>query len=129
MRTSYRRLICLTIVLCSIAILGCSSGFDYSYGRKITGGDPIAGKQAIFKHDCTSCHAIPGFESNAGLAGPPLDHWSRQRMIEDSWHNTPDNLQRWIRSSESMNPNTVMKLLSINEKDARDIAAYLFSLR
>ena len=117
------------VVSLGLTLAGCSNGFDYSKGRRMTGGDPIVGKRAIFKRDCTSCHVIPGFEGNTEVAGPALSHWAKHGMIEDTWPNTPENLERWIRFSETMNPETVMKLLSVNEKDAKDISAYLFSLQ
>jgi cytochrome c1 len=43
--------------------------------------------------------------------------------------NTPDNLIKWIREPQSIEPRTKMPALGVTEKDARDIAAYLFSLR
>ena len=108
---------------------GCSrGGIDYAQGRSMTGGDPEAGKQAIVMHDCHSCHVIPGIEGDAVTQGPELAHWAKRRKVAGEWPNTPENLENWIRHSEQLRPRTTMKLMTVNEKDARDIAAYLYSL-
>jgi cytochrome c len=36
---------------------------------------------------------------------------------------------RWIRDPQSVNPRTVMPNLGVTEQHARDMAAYLYSLR
>ena len=43
--------------------------------------------------------------------------------------NNPDNLIRWIRGPRDINPKTDMPNMSVTESDARDIAAYLLTLR
>jgi cytochrome c1 len=35
----------------------------------------------------------------------------------------------WIRTPQSFEPGTVMPNMDVGERDARDIAAYLFTLR
>ena len=42
---------------------------------------------------------------------------------------TPDNLIRWIRDPQGVEPGTVMPNMGVAEADARDIAAYLYTLR
>jgi cytochrome c len=92
------------------------------------GGNAEAGKLAIVMHDCHSCHAIPGIESDGHVQEPSLSRWATRKTIVKEWPNSPANLENWIRHSEQLRPGTTVKLLSINEKDARDIAAYLYSL-
>jgi len=113
----------------AVSLCGCSSGgVDFAQGEKMTGGDAEAGKHAIVIHDCSSCHVIPGIEGDVNVQGPPLSRWATRKTIAKEWPNTPANLEDWIRHSEELRPGTTMKLMSISEKDARDIAAYLFSL-
>jgi cytochrome c2 len=114
------------IVVGSLA--SCSGSVDFAQGQKMTGGDPEAGKQAIVMHDCHSCHMIPGIEGEEHDKGPSLKQWASQKTIAKEWPNTPANLENWIRHSEQLRPGTTMKMMTINEKDARDIAAYLYSL-
>ncbi|HEY4959458.1 MAG TPA: c-type cytochrome [Terriglobales bacterium] len=110
------------------SLCGCSERIDFAQGQKMTGGDPEAGKQAIVLHDCHSCHVIPGIEGEQHVQGPALDHWASRKSIAKQWPNTPADLENWIRHSEQLLPGTTMKMMSVNEKDARDIAAYLYSL-
>jgi cytochrome c len=110
------------------SLCGCSERVHFAQGQEMTGGDPEAGRQAIVRHDCHSCHVIPGIEGERDVQGPALDHWASRKSIAQQWPNTPTNLENWIRHSEQLRPGTTMKMMSINEKDARDIAAYLYSL-
>jgi cytochrome c1 len=80
-------------------------------------------------HDCHSCHVIPGIEGDQTTQGPGLEHWSKRKTIANEWPNTPQNLENWIQHSEQLRPATTMKLLNVSENDARDIAAYLYSLK
>jgi cytochrome c2 len=80
------------------------------------------------KHDCTSCHTVPRIEGDENVQGPSLSHWASRDLVAKEWPNTPENVENWIRHSEQLRPSTTMKLMTVDEKDARDIAAYLFSL-
>jgi len=41
--------------------------------------------------------------------------------------NTPDNLIRWIVNPREIDPKTAMQVTGISTREARDIAAYLYS--
>jgi cytochrome c1 len=43
--------------------------------------------------------------------------------------NTPENLMRWVRRPQEINPHTAMPDTGVTEEDARHIAAYLYTLR
>jgi cytochrome c1 len=43
--------------------------------------------------------------------------------------NTPENMARWIRAPQEVAPLTAMPNLGVTQRDARDIAAYLATLR
>ena len=43
--------------------------------------------------------------------------------------NTPANLVRWIREPQAVVPGNAMPDMGVSEADARDIAAYLYTLR
>jgi cytochrome c len=117
------------VSLLAATLTGCSGGaIDFAQGQRMTGGDAAAGKHALITHDCHSCHEIPGIDGDKNLQGPALEHWAARTTIVKEWPNSPANLENWIRHSEQLRPGTTMKLMNVNEKDARDIAAYLFSL-
>lgn len=80
-------------------------------------------------YGCGACHVIPGVTGATGMVGPPLNEWSRRVYIAGSLANTPENLVFWIRQPQAVEPGTAMPDLGVTEPDARDIAAYLYSLR
>ena len=84
---------------------------------------------AIRRHGCGSCHEIPGVKGASGLVGPPLVHWRRRSFIAGELANTPDNLMRWLRDPKAVEPGTDMPALGVTDLEARDITAYLYTLR
>lgn len=98
-------------------------------GRPVAGGDPAAGKPLVVAYGCGSCHIIPGVSGANGLVGPPLNHWSRRAYIAGEVPNDPDFLVRWIEVPQAIEPGTAMPNLGVTEGQARNIAAYLYTLR
>jgi cytochrome c2 len=94
-----------------------------------TGGDAQRGHDVIAAYGCGACHTIPGVRGARGLVGPPLLWWSRRTFIAGELPNTPDNLMRWIRNPQQVEPHTAMPALGLSEQQARDAAAYLYTLR
>jgi len=113
-------------VALSLLLGGCHNGGEV---RTIPGGDPDAGKAAIVAYGCGACHSVPGVRGANGLAAPPLIHFARRSFIAGEASNTPSNLIRWIRAPESIEPGTAMPNLGVTEGGARDMAAYLYTLR
>ena len=93
------------------------------------GGNPARGKAVIEQFDCGSCHTIPGVRGARGLVGPPLLWFSRRTFIAGELPNTPENLVRWVRSPEAVEAATAMPTVGLSEQQARDVAAYLLTLR
>jgi mono/diheme cytochrome c family protein len=93
------------------------------------GGDPGRGRAVIEHFDCGSCHTIPGVRGARGLVGPPLLWYSRRSFIAGELPNTPENTVRWVRAPESVEAGTAMPAAGLSEQQARDVAAYLFTLR
>jgi cytochrome c len=120
----------LVIVAAAGAIMsGCSGGQAVEGYTVRTGGNPDRGKQVIVQYRCGSCHTIPGIEDAHGVFGPPLTSFGRRTYIAGVIPNTPSNLVRWIKSPPSVKPKTAMPTLGLSEKQARDTAAYLETLR
>ena len=91
-------------------------------------GDPARGHLLVGRYGCASCHVIPG-ASERGLVGPSLDRMAERRYVAGHFPNVPQNLIEWIRFPEQLKPNTAMPDLGVGDRDARDIAAYLYTLR
>ncbi|HJQ10658.1 MAG TPA: hypothetical protein VJ840_06445 [Gemmatimonadaceae bacterium] len=119
----------LTVLTVSIAGALCVSGCRRPPPRHVDGGDPDRGKVAIREFGCGSCHTIPGVTGAHGLVAPPLSNWSERGMIAGYVPNTTDFLIRWIEVPRAIKPITDMPNLAVPENDARDIAAYLYTLR
>jgi cytochrome c1 len=112
-----------------LLLTACTGGrtvFAYSIG---TGGDQVRGKGLIVQFGCGSCHSVPGIRQARGLVGPPLILFGRRTFIAGEVPNTPDNLVRWLLDPKSIEAGTAMPNLGLSEQNARDIAAYLYTLR
>jgi len=93
------------------------------------GGDPHRGAAIIRSVGCAACHTVPGIRGANGLVAPPLDFFSRRAYIAGRVANNPPNLIRWIEDPRQIDPETVMPRLGLSEQQARDVAAYLYTLR
>lgn len=94
-----------------------------------TGGDPAHGAALIRDYGCGSCHQIPGIAGADGLVGPPLSNIGVRVYLAGMLRNTPDNLTFWLRHPQQVVPGNVMPDMGMTASDARDIAAYLYTLR
>jgi mono/diheme cytochrome c family protein len=92
-------------------------------------GDAERGKSAIQQYACTTCHRIPGIVGARVPVGPPLEGIATRAFVAGMLPNTTENMVRWLRAPRELNPRTTMPDLSVSERDARDIAAYLATLR
>jgi cytochrome c1 len=96
---------------------------------EITGGNPHKGQIAIDNYGCGSCHTIPGVRGANALVGPPLTQIGSRVYIGGVLQNNPDNMLRWLHDPPAVDPKTAMPNLHITDSDARDIAAYLYTLK
>lgn len=119
------------ILLSLLSGLGCSwfRPFDFAQGARLTGGDPELGRHALALHSCISCHTIPGVPKGDGNSAPSLAHWSKHHQFIGTRPNTPENLMQWLHNPAHMKPGTQMPNMNVSEKDSRDMAAYLFSIK
>lgn len=124
------RIPALVAVLAGLLALGGCTGGKTTRGYTIeTGGDAARGAQLINQFRCGACHMIPGIHNARGLVAPPLIYFAERTFIAGEVPNTPDNLVRWIRSPQSIEAGTAMPALGLTDDQARDVAAYLYTLR
>jgi cytochrome c len=123
----------LLLVLAGIgAAVGLLGPRDLDPARELvafTGGDPDRGRQALAQYGCPTCHIIPGIAEANGLVGPPLDRFASRVYIGGVVPNTPGNLVAWLMDPPAIDPMTAMPATGITEPEARDVAAYLYTLR
>jgi cytochrome c len=97
--------------------------------RDVPDGDPRRGRQALEENGCGYCHYIPGVDDADGKIAMPLDDWGDRQLIAGQFPNTVENMIPWIQNPQAMLPNTTMPNIAVTEQEARDMTAYLFSLR
>ena len=108
---------------------GCVGGHTVRGYPVASGGNAARGVQVIQQFRCGACHTIKGINGANGVFGPPLIIFSQQSFIAGELPNTPDNLALWIRVPQSVKPKTAMPNLGLSETQARDVTAYLYTLR
>lgn len=91
-------------------------------------GDPERGRTLLRSHGCGTCHVVPGVRGANGRVGPPLGRIARRAYLGGVLPNSPDNMARWIRSPQAVDPLTAMPDMGIDAADAADITAYLYRL-
>lgn len=95
----------------------------------VPGGDVQRGKQLVSELGCARCHAIPGIAGPKGNVGPPLAKFGERTFVAGMLRNTPANLEHWIRSPQDVVPGNAMPDMGVTQQQARDIAAFLYTLR
>lgn len=117
------------IAAAAAVLVAGGQGATAATPTRVAGGHPARGRALIAKEGCGSCHRIPGVPGAHGLVGPPLDHIGLRTVIAGVLPNTPQNMVRWIQTPQSVVPGNAMPNMEINDHDARDVAAYLYTLR
>jgi mono/diheme cytochrome c family protein len=95
----------------------------------ISPGDPRRGVAAMQQYACTTCHTIPGMVGAAAHVGPPLVGVGDRKFLGGRLPNSPENMVKWIRHPREISPQSLMPDLGVTEQDARDMAAYLMTLK
>ncbi|MBU8537174.1 c-type cytochrome [Falsiroseomonas tokyonensis] len=95
---------------------------------RVAGGDPARGRIAIAAHGCGACHVIPGIEGAVAWVGPPLMEWARRGYVAGRLPNAPQNLVAFLQNPQAVSPGSAMPALPLQQDEALDIAAYLYTL-
>lgn len=120
-----RRLARAAVAVGSIStIAGCGRAEAH-----VPGGDPERGRADIAAVGCGACHVIGGIPGADGEVGPPLGSVSQRAIIGGVLPNTPDNMVSWLEDPPAFAPRTAMPNLWLSPAQARDIVAYLYTLK
>lgn len=109
----------------ALALAGCGA----EPVSAVAGGSVHRGAAAVAEMGCGSCHAIAGIPGAHGRVGPPLTGVGDRAILAGELPNTPANMIRWVRNPQAVEPATAMPNLGVTDQQARDIAAYLYTLR
>jgi|SRR5690349_13819858 cytochrome c len=120
----------LMAALALIAAAACSGRGSASQEAQTTAsGDPKKGQEAIVRYGCGACHTIPGIKGANATIGPPLDNIASRQTLGGHLPNTPANMVRWIQHPQQIDPRNAMPQLGVTDEDARNIVAYLSTLK
>lgn len=114
----------LLLFCLALALPGCG---EPPPRMQVAGGQPDRGRAAIERYGCAACHTIPGVPSYGANVGPPLSAFAERSYIAGVLPNTPANMVRWLRDPPRVDPRTAMPRLGLDEREAADIAAYLYA--
>ncbi|HEX6965932.1 MAG TPA: c-type cytochrome [Gemmatimonadaceae bacterium] len=95
---------------------------------QVPGGDAARGKLVLQTHACVACHTIPGVKYATGRVAPPLVDFGKRGFIGGVAPNKPENLIKWVMNPQALKPRTDMPNMDLTEQEARDVAAYLYTL-
>ncbi|HEU5210103.1 MAG TPA: c-type cytochrome [Longimicrobiales bacterium] len=113
-------------LLATLAASGCREQ-EAAFAR-IPGADVERGRAIIATAGCGACHVVPGVRGARGLVGPPLTSFGARAYIAGRVPNEPDALVSWLMDPQSIDSLTAMPAVGLDRAEARDVAAYLFSL-
>ena len=94
----------------------------------MTRGDPDHGRALAKMNGCAGCHQIPGVNGANGSVGPSLASFSHRVYIGGVLSNTPDHLHQWLLDPPAIDPKTAMPNVGLTDQEARDVAAFLYTL-
>jgi cytochrome c1 len=123
MRLKPRHAAIAALLINGSALVGCASDAPNPIG------DPQAGAIVIARSACGSCHRIPGIALADGRVGPSLAKFGRQLMIAGTLSNSAPNLVLWLRHPQEVRPRNLMPDMGLTDRQAHDVAAYLYELR
>ena len=82
------------------------------------------------QYGCNVCHIAPGVDGPQGALGPSLAGIaSRPAISAGTVKNTPENLVQFVQNPSSLNPSSAMPPSGVTPEDAKDVAAYLMTLK
>lgn len=117
------------LAVAGIAVILTTCGSQPEPAQPVPGGDVARGALAIQRYGCQACHAVPGVVGHNGQVGPPLGGIASRTTLAGRLPNTPETMVRWLMYPQTVQPGTVMPDMGVSEAEARDMAAYLYTLR
>jgi mono/diheme cytochrome c family protein len=86
------------------------------------------GKAAMERVGCAACHTIDGIAWPEGKTAPALTGFDRRALIAGRLPNRPEVLAAFVRDAPALVPGTTMPKMPLDEREALDVAAYLYAI-
>lgn len=119
----------LIFLAAALLLTGCRGEPEIPEHQQIQDGNPERGRQTFADYGCHSCHTIPGVVGADALVAMPLNDWGNRSYIAGRIPNTGQNLISWIMAPQAIVPGSAMPDMGVTWQDAKDMSAYLFTLR
>jgi mono/diheme cytochrome c family protein len=100
-----------------------ASGFDSQVlqASALNADTAARGKELFYsKYACQSCHTAD-FKKDKGYVGPPLADVGNRL--------TPVWIYKWLKNPNALNPGTMMPNPNLPDREARDLTAFLVTLK
>ena len=91
------------------------------------GGDATRGKQVVETVGCLACHAVGENTKIREVRGTSYDIAPELTRVGSKVN--ADWLYNWVKNPRNYNPTTKMPSLRLTDQEARDVTAYLMTLR
>ena len=114
--------------LACLTVMACARDAE-RLAEQISGGSVARGEAAFERYGCGTCHELHGRADAPGHVGPSLHDFALQQALPGGLPNTPQALERWLRDPRAVEPRTTMPDLNVSARDARDLAAFLYTMR
>lgn len=102
---------------------------DPEYPRRtVAGADAGRGLELVRETGCAACHDIPNVRWPKGRSGPSLAGIGTRPLIAGRIPNQPDAMVTFIQDAPSLVAGTAMPAMPLNDRQARDVAAFLYTL-
>jgi mono/diheme cytochrome c family protein len=120
----------MAIALILLTVAGCDLAPKPLNTKHVDEGDPARGLALVAggSYGCAACHAIPDVRFPKGNVGPPLDGMAGRSLIAGHLPNKPGVLVAFLQDPPALAPQTGMPNVGLSIGQARDIAAYLYTL-
>lgn len=117
------------VVASLVATLGMGGCASESPGHpELVGASAQRGKALIEGFECGVCHVIPGVRGAHSHVGPSLQAFRANIYVAGRYPHTPQIVAAFVRDAPALSPGTAMPAFEMSEAQARDIAAYLYTL-
>lgn len=129
LRLPYKAIMLAFSLVAVLAVSACTLVDRVGEPRvEVEGGDAMVGRDLVQQNGCIACHTIPGIAGADAHVGPPLDSWSDRAYIAGREPNEPETLVYFLMDPKSVDERSAMPVVGLTEEEARDIAAFLYTL-
>lgn len=115
------------LLLACFSLVACDGPSDLT--PTLGDADVAAGRKLVTDKGCVACHTFPDVKWPRGGLGPSLQDFARQGLIAGQLPNQPGVLMQFVRNAPELKPGTAMPAITMSDQEARDVTAYLLTLK